>query len=162
MGRKKIEIQPLLSHRRRQNTYKKRKPGLFKKAHELGILCNKEVFVYIQDKDTGATEAYISSGENYIPDYTKISIGDRKGPKDYGIDNYSQSKTSLRKNKIKMKQSPVNTIDGQLLAKDFKSRIELTSIQKVGYILEKSISMMLIISQESQICLELFESLFLY
>jgi hypothetical protein len=61
-----------------------------------------------------------------------------------------------------MKQSPVNIINKQLLVKDFKSRIKLTSIQKVGYILKKSIFMILIISQESQICLELFESLFLY
>ena len=47
MGRKKIEIKKIANDRARQVTFTKRKGGLLKKAEELSILCNSEVFIAI-------------------------------------------------------------------------------------------------------------------
>ncbi|KAJ7188343.1 hypothetical protein C8R46DRAFT_877855 [Mycena filopes] len=47
MGRRKIEIQPILHERNRSVTFLKRKNGLFKKAYELGVLCSVDVAVII-------------------------------------------------------------------------------------------------------------------
>ncbi|KAF2716695.1 hypothetical protein K431DRAFT_341792 [Polychaeton citri CBS 116435] len=47
MGRRKIEIKPIRDDRNRSVTFLKRKGGLFKKAHELSVLCQVEVAVII-------------------------------------------------------------------------------------------------------------------
>lgn len=47
MGRRKIEIQPLTDDRNRTVTFVKRKAGLFKKAHELAVLCQVDLAVII-------------------------------------------------------------------------------------------------------------------
>lgn len=47
MGRRKIEIQPLTNERNRSVTFIKRKGGLFKKAHELAVLCQVDLAVII-------------------------------------------------------------------------------------------------------------------
>lgn len=47
MGRRKIEIEPLTDDRNRTVTFVKRKAGLFKKAHELAVLCQVDLAVII-------------------------------------------------------------------------------------------------------------------
>lgn len=47
MGRRKISIAPIQDDRNRAVTFVKRKNGLFKKAHELGILCQANVAVIV-------------------------------------------------------------------------------------------------------------------
>ncbi|KAJ5115973.1 hypothetical protein N7456_000321 [Penicillium angulare] len=47
MGRRKIEIKPIKDDRNRSVTFLKRKAGLFKKAHELAVLCSVDVAVII-------------------------------------------------------------------------------------------------------------------
>lgn len=47
MGRKKIQIQPILDERNKQITFKKRKEGLIKKAYELSVLCDCEIALII-------------------------------------------------------------------------------------------------------------------
>ncbi|KAG7292910.1 hypothetical protein NEMBOFW57_002955 [Staphylotrichum longicolle] len=47
MGRRKIEIKPIKDDRNRSVTFLKRKGGLFKKAHELSVLCSVDVAVII-------------------------------------------------------------------------------------------------------------------
>ncbi|CRG88230.1 Myocyte-specific enhancer factor 2 [Talaromyces islandicus] len=47
MGRRKIEIKPIRDDRNRSVTFLKRKSGLFKKAHELSVLCSVDVAVII-------------------------------------------------------------------------------------------------------------------
>ena len=47
MGRRKIEIEPLTDDRNRTVTFVKRKAGLFKKAHELAVLCQVDLTVII-------------------------------------------------------------------------------------------------------------------
>jgi hypothetical protein len=51
MGRRKIEIKPIKDDRNRSVTFLKRKSGLFKKAHELGVLCQVDVAVIILGKN---------------------------------------------------------------------------------------------------------------
>ncbi|KAJ7255327.1 hypothetical protein C8J57DRAFT_606848 [Mycena rebaudengoi] len=53
MGRRKIEIQPITHERNRSVTFLKRKAGLFKKAHELGVLCSVDVAVIIFEERPG-------------------------------------------------------------------------------------------------------------
>jgi MADS-box transcription factor len=47
MGRRKIEIKAIKDDRNRSVTFLKRKFGLFKKAHELSVLCSADVAVII-------------------------------------------------------------------------------------------------------------------
>ncbi|RMZ86973.1 hypothetical protein DV736_g5798, partial [Chaetothyriales sp. CBS 134916] len=47
MGRRKIEIRAIKDDRNRSVTFLKRKGGLFKKAHELSVLCSVDVAVII-------------------------------------------------------------------------------------------------------------------
>lgn len=47
MGRRKIEIKAIADDRNRSVTFLKRKGGLFKKAHELSVLCSVDVAVFI-------------------------------------------------------------------------------------------------------------------
>ena len=47
MGKKKIKIQQLDNEKNRQLTLNKRKKGLIKKAMELAILCNADVFIQV-------------------------------------------------------------------------------------------------------------------
>ncbi|KAF2869421.1 hypothetical protein BDV95DRAFT_498231 [Massariosphaeria phaeospora] len=47
MGRRKIEIKAIKDDRNRSVTFLKRKGGLFKKAHELSVLCQVDVAVII-------------------------------------------------------------------------------------------------------------------
>ena len=54
MGKRKIQIQQLSNEKTRQLTLAKRKTGLIKKAMELAILCNADVFIEVagEDKET--------------------------------------------------------------------------------------------------------------
>ncbi|CAG62598.1 uncharacterized protein GVI51_M06281 [Nakaseomyces glabratus] len=47
MGRRKIEIEPITDSKTRGITFLKRKAGIFKKAHELSVLCNVDVAVVV-------------------------------------------------------------------------------------------------------------------
>ncbi|KAL3235317.1 Transcription factor RLM1 [Nakaseomyces bracarensis] len=47
MGRRKIEIEPITDTKTRGITFLKRKAGIFKKAHELSVLCGVDVAVVV-------------------------------------------------------------------------------------------------------------------
>ncbi|ORY77726.1 hypothetical protein BCR37DRAFT_394818 [Protomyces lactucae-debilis] len=49
MGRKKIQIKPITDEKTRKVTFTRRRNGIFKKAYELGILCDTEVVVLMFD-----------------------------------------------------------------------------------------------------------------
>lgn len=51
MGRRKIEIRKLENTRNRNATFKKRRQGILKKAHELAILTDSKVTLSISNKD---------------------------------------------------------------------------------------------------------------
>ncbi|KVI02872.1 Transcription factor, MADS-box [Cynara cardunculus var. scolymus] len=59
MGRGKIEIKKIENNTNRQVTYSKRRNGIFKKAHELTVLCDAKISL-IMFSNTGKFHEYIS------------------------------------------------------------------------------------------------------
>ncbi|KAF1818094.1 uncharacterized protein K489DRAFT_391360 [Dissoconium aciculare CBS 342.82] len=84
MGRRKIEIKPIRDDRNRSVTFLKRKGGLFKKAHELSVLCSVDVAVIIFGNNKKLYE-YSSSDINEIINRFQYYGGahEHKGPSDF-------------------------------------------------------------------------------
>ncbi|RMY54452.1 hypothetical protein D0863_13628 [Hortaea werneckii] len=84
MGRRKIEIKPIRDDRNRSVTFLKRKGGLFKKAHELSVLCSVDVAVIIFGHNKKLYE-YSSSEINEIVGRFQYYGGahEHKGPADF-------------------------------------------------------------------------------
>ncbi|KAK5134373.1 hypothetical protein LTR08_006553 [Meristemomyces frigidus] len=84
MGRRKIEIKPIKDDRNRSVTFLKRKGGLFKKAHELSVLCSVDVAVVIFGHNKKLYE-YSSSDINEIVGRFQYYGGahEHKGPADF-------------------------------------------------------------------------------
>ncbi|MED6181374.1 Agamous-like MADS-box protein tm6 [Stylosanthes scabra] len=77
MGRGKIEIKLIENPTNRQVTYSKRRNGIFKKAHELSVLCDAKVSLIMFSKNNKMHE-YISPGlstKKVIDQYQK-TLGD--------------------------------------------------------------------------------------
>ncbi|XP_056169976.1 agamous-like MADS-box protein TM6 isoform X2 [Syzygium oleosum] len=73
MGRGKIEIQKIENDTNRQVTYSKRRNGIFKKAHELTVLCDARVSILMLSGNKKLHE-YISpttTTKRMIDDYQK-------------------------------------------------------------------------------------------
>ena len=64
MGRNKIKIQKIRDERIRNITYYKRKKGLIKKAMELSLLCDIDIFVGIYPKQISQNQLLIFSTKN--------------------------------------------------------------------------------------------------
>ena len=71
MGRRKIEIHPLSDDRNRTVTFVKRKAGLFKKAHELSILCQVDIAVIILGNNNKVYEFSSVDTNDLIANYQK-------------------------------------------------------------------------------------------
>ena len=86
MGRRKIEIQPLTDDRNRTVTFTKRKAGLFKKAHELSVLCQVDVSVIIIGKKNKIYEYSSNHTNEILNEYKKNqkNIYEIKTPHNYG------------------------------------------------------------------------------
>ncbi|EME43922.1 hypothetical protein DOTSEDRAFT_71657 [Dothistroma septosporum NZE10] len=84
MGRRKIEIKPIRDDRNRSVTFLKRKGGLFKKAHELSVLCSVDVAVIIFGNNKKLYE-YSSADINDIVGRFQYYGGahEHKGPADF-------------------------------------------------------------------------------
>ncbi|XP_061339575.1 agamous-like MADS-box protein TM6 isoform X2 [Gastrolobium bilobum] len=77
MGRGKIEVKFIENPTNRQVTYSKRRNGIFKKAHELSVLCDAKVSLIMFSKNNKMHE-YISPGlttKKVIDQYQK-TLGD--------------------------------------------------------------------------------------
>ncbi|ETN36956.1 uncharacterized protein HMPREF1541_07944 [Cyphellophora europaea CBS 101466] len=84
MGRRKIEIRAIKDDRNRSVTFLKRKGGLFKKAHELSVLCSVDVAVIIFGHNKKLYE--FSSGDIHetLRRYTYYGQPhEHKGPADF-------------------------------------------------------------------------------
>lgn len=85
MGRRKIEIQPIREERNRTVTFIKRKAGLFKKAHELAVLCQVDVAVLILGSNNTFYEFSSVDMQDMIKYYGRDDLAhDEKGPSDFG------------------------------------------------------------------------------
>lgn len=84
MGRRKIEIKAIKDDRNRSVTFLKRKGGLFKKAHELSVLCSVDVAVIIFGHNKKLYE-YSSGDINETIDRFHYYGGahEHKGPGDF-------------------------------------------------------------------------------
>ncbi|KAL3649456.1 hypothetical protein CASFOL_005859 [Castilleja foliolosa] len=60
MARKKVKFAMITNKRLRKSTEKRRVTNLFKKAHELSILCNIEMFIIIFNRNEGETTMWPS------------------------------------------------------------------------------------------------------
>lgn len=85
MGRRKIEIQPIHEERNRTVTFIKRKAGLFKKAHELAVLCQVDVAVIILGSNNTFYEFSSVDVDEMLKYYRRSDLAhDVKEPKDFG------------------------------------------------------------------------------
>ncbi|KAK8928067.1 Transcription factor RLM1 [Metarhizium anisopliae] len=84
MGRRKIEIKAIKDDRNRSVTFLKRKGGLFKKAHELSVLCSVDVAVFIFGNNKKLYEYSSSDMRQLIAKYQFHGVpNEHKGPSDF-------------------------------------------------------------------------------
>ncbi|KAK3987759.1 putative MADS-box MEF2 type transcription factor [Cladorrhinum sp. PSN332] len=84
MGRRKIEIKAIKDDRNRSVTFLKRKGGLFKKAHELSVLCSVDVAVFIFGSNKKLYEYSSCDMRDLITRYTYHGgPNEHKGPSDF-------------------------------------------------------------------------------
>ncbi|KAH8173827.1 SRF-type transcription factor (DNA-binding and dimerization domain) domain-containing protein [Sarocladium implicatum] len=88
MGRRKIEIKAIKDDRNRSVTFLKRKGGLFKKAHELSVLCSVDVAVFIFGNNKKLYEYSSSDMGDLITRYQYHGgANEHKGPSDFNGGN---------------------------------------------------------------------------
>ncbi|KAL3958381.1 hypothetical protein ACCO45_006543 [Purpureocillium lilacinum] len=88
MGRRKIEIKAIKDDRNRSVTFLKRKGGLFKKAHELSVLCSVDVAVFIFGNNKKLYEYSSTDMNELIRRYTVHGgVNEHKGPSDFNGGN---------------------------------------------------------------------------
>ncbi|KAM0248030.1 hypothetical protein ACHAQJ_009611 [Trichoderma viride] len=84
MGRRKIEIKAIKDDRNRSVTFLKRKGGLFKKAHELSVLCSVDVAVFIFGNNKKLYEYSSADMQHLITRYQYHGgPNEHKGPADF-------------------------------------------------------------------------------
>ncbi|KAF4980677.1 hypothetical protein FZEAL_3345 [Fusarium zealandicum] len=84
MGRRKIEIKAIKDDRNRSVTFLKRKGGLFKKAHELSVLCSVDVAVFIFGNNKKLYEYSSADMRDLIHRYQYHGgPNEHKGPSDF-------------------------------------------------------------------------------
>ena len=82
MGKRKYEkIEKITNVNNRHVTYIKRTKGLLKKAIELSILCDQEMFLYIYDKERKRVVHYNSN-----PELNIMEIFNRQNERDFYTD----------------------------------------------------------------------------
>ncbi len=76
MGRNRIKIEKIKSEKNRNITYVKRKKGLIKKAMELSLLCDANIFLCLVPKGTNQMSLFCSSDsfDDFIEKYIKTPI----------------------------------------------------------------------------------------
>ncbi|KAK0391684.1 hypothetical protein NLU13_1183 [Sarocladium strictum] len=88
MGRRKIEIKAIKDDRNRSVTFLKRKGGLFKKAHELSVLCSVDVAVFIFGNNKKLYEYSSTDMGELITRYQYHGgANEHKGPSDFNGGN---------------------------------------------------------------------------
>jgi len=88
MGRRKIEIKAIKDDRNRSVTFLKRKGGLFKKAHELSVLCSVDVAVFVFGNNKKLYEYSSVDMRDLITRYQYHGgANEHKGPADFNGGN---------------------------------------------------------------------------
>lgn len=105
MGRRKIEIKEVQNVRARNATFKKRKTGIFKKAHELSVLTGNPTYVFIKDKASDRLWGFLSSEDDFSPNYSNLLKADRWGSQDFIAKGLA--------GKASVERSPVREVTGK-------------------------------------------------
>ncbi|KAH3661992.1 hypothetical protein OGAPHI_006173 [Ogataea philodendri] len=125
MGRRKIEIQPINDERNRTVTFVKRKAGLFKKAHELSILCKVDIAVIIIGHNHKVYEYSSNEPQAVIDKYQQSEqTQESKRPQDYG--NYKLiSRLSTKKGtRAETKAAKSEPIEEDILDQNSNSDVD--------------------------------------
>nr|AGR53806.1 DAL21 protein [Picea abies] len=119
MGRGKIEIKKIDDVTSRQVTFSKRKAGIFKKAHELSVLCDAEVAVLIFS-NTGRLYEYASSRcmERTIERYEKCTKAINCPSSEHNVENKNpiQEGIEILRQKLRALQRLQRNMMGEELA----------------------------------------------
>lgn len=109
MGRRKIEIEPLTDERNRTVTFVKRKAGLFKKAHELSVLCQVDLAVIIIGNNNKIYEFSSVDTNDLISNYQKFGKSKKNPHESKSHEDYSNYKKKLKIS------DPLTTKDGNII-----------------------------------------------
>ena len=151
-GKQKIKIKKIEDKKRSQITYYKRKKGLIKKAMELSLLCDVNVFLVIVDKKDRLS---ITSSKNSVEDFIKkyiVDINNIKVKETYTLQDYNKIfekekeiqfyinkyKVDLEKNEKIKEISKDMILLKKNLQEDFLD-LDILSTSKINSSFEKSI-----------------------
>lgn len=118
MGRRKIAIEPLTDDRNRTVTFVKRKAGLFKKAHELAVLCQVDLAVIIVGNNNKIYEFSSVDTPELIKSYQRCDIHEQKLPENYG--NYKK-KSHVHERPILLPQDELHSVPVDDVDSDYDS-----------------------------------------
>ena len=152
LGKKKIKISKIENKTSSQITYYKRKKGLIKKAMELSLLCDVNVFLVIVDKKDRLS---ITSSKNSVEDFIKkyiVDINNIKVKETFTLQDYNKIfekekeiqfyinkyKVDLEKNEKIKEISKDMILLKKNLQEDFLD-LDILSTSKINSSFEKSI-----------------------
>lgn len=135
MGKRKIQIQQLSNEKTRQLTLAKRKKGLIKKAMELAILCNADVFIEVAGEDKETTifsSSDLKSMSEIITSDIKKSKKSLLFKEDY--ERMYNSKASKRRKTNSVNSTTLNSISlKNQFSSDFLDEIEKNEGEEINF-----------------------------
>lgn len=135
MGKRKIQIQELSNEKTRQLTLAKRKKGLIKKAMELAILCNADVFIQIEGGDDRESTLFSSSDLKSMSEIITNDIKKNKKSLLFKEDYdkmYNSSKPSKRRKTNSLNSTTINSISlKNQFNSDFLDELEKNEVEDI-------------------------------
>ena len=129
LGKKKIKISKIENKTASQITYYKRKKGLIKKAMELSLLCEVDIFLVIIDKKGRLS---ITCSQNSIEDFIKkniININNKIVKETYTLKDY---------NKIFGKEKEIESFINKFDSDDLNKFVKAKEIPKDMFLLNEN------------------------
>ena len=129
LGKKKIQISKIENKTASQITYYKRKKGLIKKAMELSLLCEVDIFLVIIDKKGRLS---ITCSQNSIEDFIKkniININNKIVKETYTLKDY---------NKIFGKEKEIDSFINKFDSDDLNKFVNAKEIPKDMFLLNEN------------------------
>ena len=113
MGKKRFEkIERIMNSNQRKVTLCKRKKGLLKKAIELSVLCDLEIFMLVFDKQHSRVTHYASN-----EDFDMLNLFNNKAQREF-FSNFDYSRVGGSPDEIDSRYIPTNPSIGIDVASD--------------------------------------------